>query len=473
MSEVAMRMEKEKSSVDPAVQSAKRSVSRENRTGIPQRLKERMEQSTGVSFDDVRVHYNSALPARLDSLAYTQGNQVEIGPGQERHLPHELGHVVQQKLGIVRANARHASGVMLNTDSVLEHQADEIGAGKCVQLKAMQEQDSLTAQHDAGQDCEKVVQCRMNPNALVYDILQIILEEPDNLQGLLVVLRPGTDVKTIKESVDFYAEFLGSKLEDIYQLFFKHYGIDVTHMPKEIIMDNLQCEEGEFDFDKMFLQDESDLIDVLNDLYSIQTGQELLNRIADNKERNEKMGVKIELEPTRPEAVTESRGQYKDEFMQGNRNGGYKRGKGAGTIIALPTKGMVHLIAEFAELSKQDPEVYQSRLESYENFLKNDPRIVLAHELIHALHAQMGIKPTWEALLGSLNISSQTHQLSEAPPDQEFLERTGKKYLNATSDDVAVMGIDELQYPGPLSEVGHITENRIRTELKQPLRMMY
>lgn len=109
-------------------------VRRTNRTGIPLQLKERMEQNTGVSFDDVRVHYNSTLPAKLDALAYTKGSQVEIGPGQERHLPHELGHVVQQKLGMVRANARHASGVTLNTDAGLERQADEIGAGKRVAL---------------------------------------------------------------------------------------------------------------------------------------------------------------------------------------------------------------------------------------------------------------------------------------------------------------------------------------------------
>lgn len=123
-------MEKERKNGTSTVRSTGHSVRRENHTGIPTQLKERMEQSTGLSFDDVRVHYNSALPARLDALAYTQGNQVEIGPGQERHLPHELGHVVQQKLGAVRANATHSSGVALNTDPALEHQADEIGAGK-------------------------------------------------------------------------------------------------------------------------------------------------------------------------------------------------------------------------------------------------------------------------------------------------------------------------------------------------------
>lgn len=114
--------------------SGKSFVRRENRTGIPTVLKERMEQSTGLSFDDVRVNYNSKMPAKLDALAYTQGNRVEIGPGQERYLPHELGHVVQQKLGLVRANERHSSGALLNTDAGLERQADEIGAGKRINI---------------------------------------------------------------------------------------------------------------------------------------------------------------------------------------------------------------------------------------------------------------------------------------------------------------------------------------------------
>ena len=115
------------------VEFAEREKKKENHTGIPIQLKERMEQRTGLSFDDVRVHYNSDLPERLGALAYTQGNQVEIGPGQESHLPHELGHVVQQKLGLVRANAMHPRGVAMNTDEGLERQADEIGAGKRIE----------------------------------------------------------------------------------------------------------------------------------------------------------------------------------------------------------------------------------------------------------------------------------------------------------------------------------------------------
>lgn len=110
-------------------ETEKKPETKQNRTGIPMQLKQRMEEQSGFSFDDVQVHYYSDRPAKLDALAYTQGNQVYIGPGQEQHLPHELGHVVQQKMGIVRANTRHSSGVEMNTEERLERQADEIGAG--------------------------------------------------------------------------------------------------------------------------------------------------------------------------------------------------------------------------------------------------------------------------------------------------------------------------------------------------------
>lgn len=136
MGELAMQTKKEENKVNSTVPSENRSAKQANFTGIPTPLKERLEQSTGLPLDDVRVHYNSDLPARLDALAYTSGNQVEVAPGQEQHLPHELGHVVQQKLGIVRANAMHSSGVPLNTDTALERQADEIGAGKKLDIMA-------------------------------------------------------------------------------------------------------------------------------------------------------------------------------------------------------------------------------------------------------------------------------------------------------------------------------------------------
>jgi hypothetical protein len=96
-----------------------------NRTGIPNAVKERFENKSGFSFDDVRIHYNSDKPAQLQAFAYTQGNQVYIAPGQERCLGHELGHVVQQKRGEVRPTVRY-NGVGINDDTGLEKEADDL-----------------------------------------------------------------------------------------------------------------------------------------------------------------------------------------------------------------------------------------------------------------------------------------------------------------------------------------------------------
>ena len=73
-----------------------------DKTGIPRKMKANFENSSGFSFDDVKVHYNSEKPAQLHAHAYTQGNEVYVAPGQEKHLPHELGHVVQQKSDMVK-----------------------------------------------------------------------------------------------------------------------------------------------------------------------------------------------------------------------------------------------------------------------------------------------------------------------------------------------------------------------------------
>lgn len=99
-----------------------------NSTGIPDRMKQDFENRSGLSFDDVRIHYNSGRPARFQSLAYTQGANVYIAPGQEKHLGHELGHVLQQKQGMVRPAIRYENA-LLNNDPYLENQADRFAAG--------------------------------------------------------------------------------------------------------------------------------------------------------------------------------------------------------------------------------------------------------------------------------------------------------------------------------------------------------
>lgn len=99
-----------------------------NSTGLPDNLKSGIENLSGYSMDDVKVHYNSEKPAQLQALAYTQGTDIHVAPGQEQHLPHEAWHVVQQKEGRVKPTLQLKDGVNVNDDAGLEKEADVMGA---------------------------------------------------------------------------------------------------------------------------------------------------------------------------------------------------------------------------------------------------------------------------------------------------------------------------------------------------------
>lgn len=99
---------------------------RENRTGLPDRLKAGIEGLSGLAMDDVRVHYDSPKPAGLLALAYTRGTEIHIGPGQQAYLPHEAWHVVQQKQGRVPSTTR-IKDAAFNDSRELEMQADAFG----------------------------------------------------------------------------------------------------------------------------------------------------------------------------------------------------------------------------------------------------------------------------------------------------------------------------------------------------------
>lgn len=108
-----------------------------NNTGLPDQLKSGIESLSGMSMDHVKVHYNSAQPAQLNAHAYAQGSEIHVAPGQERHLPHEAWHVVQQVQGRVKPTMQMKAGVPVNDDAGLEAEADVMGA-KALGLGAVQ-----------------------------------------------------------------------------------------------------------------------------------------------------------------------------------------------------------------------------------------------------------------------------------------------------------------------------------------------
>jgi hypothetical protein len=115
---------------------------KENKTGLPDNLKSGVENLSGHSLDDVKVHYNSPQPASLQAHAYAQGTDIHVAPGQEKHLPHEAWHVVQQKQGRVKPTMQMKGTVAVNDDAGLEEEADVMGAKAVVQQK----NDSVTPQ---------------------------------------------------------------------------------------------------------------------------------------------------------------------------------------------------------------------------------------------------------------------------------------------------------------------------------------
>ncbi len=80
-----------------------------NLTGMSGRLKAGMEAFSGINFLGIPDHTNSSKPAQLNALTHTQRQGLYLDPGQEKHLPHEGWHAVQQKKGQVKPTM-HAKG---------------------------------------------------------------------------------------------------------------------------------------------------------------------------------------------------------------------------------------------------------------------------------------------------------------------------------------------------------------------------
>jgi hypothetical protein len=91
-----------------------------------------IESLSGMSLDSVKVHYNSAQLAQLNALAYAQGSDIHLAPGQEQHLQHEAWHVVQQAQGRVRPTMQMKDGVPANDEKTLEREADVMGAAAII-----------------------------------------------------------------------------------------------------------------------------------------------------------------------------------------------------------------------------------------------------------------------------------------------------------------------------------------------------
>lgn len=114
---------------------AESKMKQENNTGLPDNLKSGIENLSGYSMAEVKLHYDSPKPAQLQAHAYAQGTDIHLATGQERQLPHEAWHVVQKKQGRVKPTIQMNGEVNINDDKYLEQEADLMG-NKAQQKKA-------------------------------------------------------------------------------------------------------------------------------------------------------------------------------------------------------------------------------------------------------------------------------------------------------------------------------------------------
>lgn len=107
----------------------------ENKTGLPNKLKSKMEGTFGHSLNNIRINTNSALPAKVGAIATTQGNRIDFAPGHynphtsqgQKLIGHEAWHTVQQAQGRVKPTLQMKTGYLVNDSAALEKEADVMG----------------------------------------------------------------------------------------------------------------------------------------------------------------------------------------------------------------------------------------------------------------------------------------------------------------------------------------------------------
>ncbi len=83
-----------------------------NISGIPASFQAKMENTFNTDFSGVSVHANSQRATDVGALAYTQGSEIHVAPGQfstgttsgKRLLAHEFAHADQQMKGQVNSH---------------------------------------------------------------------------------------------------------------------------------------------------------------------------------------------------------------------------------------------------------------------------------------------------------------------------------------------------------------------------------
>ena len=173
-----------------------------NSTGMPDTLKTGLENYSGIDLSDIKVHYNSSKPAQLQALAYAQGIEIHIGPGQEKHLPHEGWHVVQQRQGRVMPTKQMKAGVYINDHKGLEHEATVMGS----RAAEMRFQARATAETHGKTPVKQAIRRKIIPSSITQ-VKEAVIQRmviPDEVKaGSGLILNPD-QWRILGDMIDIY-----------------------------------------------------------------------------------------------------------------------------------------------------------------------------------------------------------------------------------------------------------------------------
>ncbi|WP_223148901.1 DUF4157 domain-containing protein [Aquimarina sp. RZ0] len=181
-----------------------------NKTGLPDNLKSGIENLSGYSMDDVKVHYNSSKPAQLQAHAYAQGTDIHLAPGQQKHLPHEAWHVVQQKQGRVKPTRQLKSKVNINDDAGLEKEADVMGGRAMNGVEMLQRKELLNRKVNG----QEIAQREPDPEEEAKKKEEAKKEKEKNAAILIQKYIKGRVVKKYATKDDLRREAVSKELED-------------------------------------------------------------------------------------------------------------------------------------------------------------------------------------------------------------------------------------------------------------------
>jgi hypothetical protein len=171
---------------------------RANNTGLPDALKTGVENLSGLSMDDVKVHYGSSKPAGLNALAYTQGTDIHVAPGQAKHLPHEAWHVVQQMQGRVKPTVQ-AKGVGINDDRGLEKEAEVMGGKVQTASIANGSQNGGLKEHSASSQGPSITPIPVSASGVIQ---RVPLDENQKERVRNKAVETRISLKVLKEVLD-------------------------------------------------------------------------------------------------------------------------------------------------------------------------------------------------------------------------------------------------------------------------------